>query len=356
MCSATTQMAGDRSYKGRLALVFLSALLLLVIIFSLAYGESKSAFLTTIRYYLGLQEFDNQADRAIRILLKVRMPRVVLGVMVGAALAVSGTILQGLFKNPLADPGLIGVSSGAGLGAVVTIVLGGSSLIGLQMFFGDTLLPLAAFCGGLITTMIIYRLATQNGRTSIAVMLLAGIALAAITSAVTGLITYQANDQQLRDIVFWTLGSLNKANWSKTIIASVIIAITLIIVPFLSRGLNALALGEPIAYHLGIPVQRIKNISIICVSAAVGASVAVCGGIGFVGIIVPHLLRLIIGPNHKYLLPCSALLGAIVLLIADTISRTILPQSEVPIGIITALIGGPFFIWILMNQRRWLNF
>jgi iron complex transport system permease protein len=263
--------------------------------------------------------------------------------------------MQGLFRNPLADPGLVGVASGASLGAVSMIVLGGSVLAPVIAVLGIYALPLAAFFGGLATTLLLYRVATRRGRTSVATMLLAGIALGALAGAATGVLVYMADDRQLRDLTFWGLGSLAGATWSKIVAAGPIIAVVLIAAPMLARGLNALALGEAAAGHLGIQVQRIKNVAIVTVAAATGATVAVAGGIGFIGIVVPHMLRLSIGPDHRYLLPASALLGAILLLLADAVSRTIVAPAELPIGIITAMCGAPFFLWILLRQRGLLD-
>ena len=260
--------------------------------------------------------------------------------------------MQGLFRNPLADPGLVGVSAGASLGAVTMIVLGTTVFGPLFAVFGIYTLPIAAFSGGLVTTLILYRIATRNGLTSVATMLLAGIALAALAGAITGLLIFSADDKQLRDLTFWGLGSLAGASWAKIVSAGPVIILALAVVPFLARGLNAITLGEAAAFHMGVPVQRLKNIAILSVAASTGAAVAVSGGIGFVGIVVPHVLRLIIGPDHRYLLPASALLGGILLIFADMFARTIVAPAELPIGIITAFAGAPFFLWILLRGRR----
>ncbi|MGU3576800.1 FecCD family ABC transporter permease [Brucellaceae bacterium C25G] len=348
---------GDRSHVARLAIFILAIILILTALFSLTAGASDASLWNLVRSLWAGSGVEggalSQRDRLI--IIDIRLPRIVLGMLIGAALAVSGAVLQGLFRNPLADPGLVGVSSGAGLGAISVIVLGGSFLAPLTALLGLLTLPLAAFGGGLITTMILYRVATRQGRTSVATMLLAGIALGALAGALTGLLTYIADDRQLRDMTFWGLGSLAGATWSKIISAGPIIMIVLFVVPFLARGLNALALGEASANHLGVNVQAVKNISIVGVAAAVGASVAVSGGIGFVGIVVPHILRLTIGPDHRYLLPCSALLGATLLLLADAFSRTIVAPAELPIGIVTATFGAPFFLWILLRRRNVLD-
>jgi len=348
---------GDRSGRAKLAIALLTALLVLTMLFSLASGASDASAFAVVRDWLfpSLSDGSALSARDRIIVYDIRLPRVVLGVLIGAALAVSGAVMQGLFRNPLADPGLVGVSAGAGLGAIVVIVLGGTFLGPVLALFGIYTLPLAAFFGGLATTLILYRVATRRGQTSIATMLLAGIALGAMAGAFSGIMVYLADDRQLRDLTFWGLGSLAGATWTKIASAGPIIVLALIVSPFLARGLNALALGEAAAHHLGISVQRFKNVAIVSVAAATGASVAVSGGIGFVGIVVPHLLRLLIGPDNRYLLPASALLGASMLLLADAVSRTIVAPAELPIGIITAAVGGPFFLWILLRKRGILD-
>jgi iron complex transport system permease protein len=341
--------AGDR---GPLALLAIALLLLgsvLSLLFSVTTGASDASFLDVIANITGSADALNVRDRII--IFDIRMPRAILGFLVGGSLAVSGAVMQGLFRNPLADPGLVGVSSGAGFGAVVMIVLGGTVATPLYALLGIYALPIAAFGGGLLTTLLLYRIATSNGQTSVATMLLAGIALGSLAGALTGLLVYMANDQQLRDLTFWGMGSLAGATWSKIAAAAPIILLSFAVIPFIARGLNALTLGEAAAFHMGVPVQRLKNIAIVSVAAATGASVAVSGGIGFVGIVVPHVLRMAIGPDHRFLLPASALLGGSLLIFADVLARTVVAPAELPIGIITAAVGGPFFLWILLRQR-----
>lgn len=347
-----THIIGDRRHRARLALFILLVLLVVMACVSLTAGASDASLWNVVWSFVSSEPI-SQRDQLI--ILDIRLPRILMGILVGSALAVSGVVMQGLFRNPLADPGLVGVSSGAGLGAVSIIVLGGSVFAPLMAMLGMFTLPLSAFIGGLITTGVLYRVATRHGRTSVATMLLAGIALGALAGAVTGLLTFVADDRQLRDMTFWGLGSLAGATWVKIFSAAPFILAILAIVPFLAKGLNALALGEAAAGHLGIAVQRIKLIAIVTVAGAVGASVAVSGGIGFIGIVVPHLLRLSIGPDHRYLLPASAMLGAIMLLGADIVSRLIVAPAELPIGIVTAAIGAPFFLWILLRNRGILD-
>ncbi len=338
----------DRTVVARRLTLWLGLLLLATMTGSLATGAASTSLWAAFG--------DLAQGRALSrvdetILWNIRLPRTLLGALVGAALAVSGAMMQGLFRNPLADPGLVGVSAGAGLGAIAAIVLGAMLPAGLMASVGTYLVPLAAFAGGWVTTLVLYRVSTRGGRTSVATMLLAGIALGALAGAVSGLLVYAADDQQLRDLTFWGLGSLAGATWGKLMAAAPIILLALLGAPFLARGLNALALGEAAAGHLGIPVQRIKNLTVLAVAAATGAAVAVSGGIGFVGIVVPHLLRLASGPDHKTLLPNAALLGASLLLGADMISRTVIAPAELPIGIVTAILGAPVFLWILLRRR-----
>ncbi|MEM8538063.1 MAG: iron ABC transporter permease [Pseudomonadota bacterium] len=344
--TGAARIAGDRRALSTLMTAVLSVALVLIMLFSLGWGAASDT--DVIGALVGAE---GVSLRDTTIVWDIRLPRVLTGALVGAALAVSGAIMQGLFRNPLADPGLVGVSAGAGFGAVIAIVLGGSAPIWLQATLGVYMVPFAAFFGGWITTILLYSVATRNGRTSVATMLLAGIALAALTGALTGVLVYYATDDELRDLTFWGLGSVAGANWEKLWSAAPLIALCLLVAPFMARSLNALALGEAAAGHMGIPVQRMKRFAILTVAGSVGAAVAITGGIGFVGIVVPHLLRLVQGPDHRGLLVNSALLGSIMLLLADAISRTIIAPAEMPIGIITAMIGGPFFLWILMRNR-----
>ncbi|MBN9063135.1 MAG: iron ABC transporter permease [Rhizobiales bacterium] len=286
------------------------------------------------------------------VIMSIRLPRLFLGMMIGAALAVAGALMQGLFRNPLADPGLVGVSSGAALAAGATIVLGdryAAATIGKLPFL---ILPLGAFFGALIATLVLYLIATREGRTSVATMLLAGVALAALAGACMGMLSFMSDDRQLRDLTFWTLGSLGGASWTKVATIAPLVLAMLAATPLLARGLNALLLGEAEAFHLGLPVQRIKAAAILVTAVGVGAAVAAAGVIGFVGIVIPHILRLIIGPDHRALLPLSAILGAALLIGADSLARTIVAPAELPIGILTAAIGAPFFMWLLLRRDR----
>jgi len=345
---AGSAATGDRSERARAVLLVLVAFVALASLASLGTGAAGVSLPEILGKWLSGQEL---SLREHVVLFDIRLPRLLTGLLVGASLAVSGAVMQGLFRNPLADPGIVGVGAGAGLGAVLAIVLGAFLPPAILAVAGMHLVALAAFFGGWATTLILYRVSTRAGRTSVATMLLAGIALGALSGALTGILVYIADDRQLRDLTFWGLGSLAGASWAKLAAAAPIMAIALLAAPMLARALNGLALGEGAAAHLGIAVQRMKTLAILTVAAATGAAVAVSGGIGFIGIVVPHLLRLVMGPDHRFLLPAAALLGAGLLVLADIIARLIIAPAELPIGIVTAVLGGPVFLWILLRRR-----
>lgn len=344
----TARALVDRRLRARQMHLWLGILLAAIAIISLATGASGTSLWSAL-FRLASGDEISLTERVV--LWDIRAPRTLLGICVGGALAVSGAVMQGLFRNPLADPGLLGVSAGASLGAITAIVLGGLLPFGLGAFLGAALLPILAFVGAWLTMMVLYAVATRSGRTSVATMLLAGIALGALAAAFSGLLIFRADDMQLRELTFWNLGSLSGSSWSKILLAGPVILIATAFATTLAHGLNGLALGEASAHHIGIPVQRTKNLAILTVSGATGAAVAVSGGIGFIGIVVPHLLRLATGPDHHGLLVNSALLGASLLLLADIFARFVVAPAELPIGIVTALIGTPVFMWILLRQR-----
>ncbi|MCD1627587.1 MAG: FecCD family ABC transporter permease [Paracoccaceae bacterium] len=344
----TSPQEDDRSVGAAQTTRTLLGLLVVVSILSLGTGAAGLSVFDAAR---DLVSGEGLSVRDRVILMDIRLPRLAMGLMIGAALALSGALMQGLFRNPLADPGIVGVGAGAGLGAVLAIVLAGLLPTGLAVLIGAHLVPVAAFLGGWASTLLLYRVATRGGQTSVATMLLAGIALGALAGALTGMLVYMADDRQLRDLTFWNMGSLAGASWSKLAASLPLILPVLLLSPLLARGLNALALGEAQAAHLGIHVETVKRLAILGVAAAAGAAVAVAGGIGFVGIVVPHLLRLATGPDHRYLLPNAALLGASLLVGADMVARVIVSPAELPIGIVTATMGAPVFLWILLKRR-----
>jgi iron complex transport system permease protein len=342
-------IAGDRSARARLALILFALLLVAMGLVSIMTGPVPLSVKTVLDAIFAP---DTVNLRDLAIVWSVRLPRTLLAILVGGALAFSGALMQGLFRNPLADPGLIGVSAGATFAAITAIVLGETLLGAAAIIY---VLPVGAFLGGLIATITLYLIATRRGRTSVATMLLGGIAIAALMMAASGILIFMSNDQQLRELTFWSLGSLGGASWQKIIAILPFIALGLTLALGFSGGFNALALGEAEARHLGIPVQLLKRVAIIAVALLTGTAVAVSGSIGFIGIIVPHLLRLAIGPDHRYLLPVSILFGAVLLTAADMVARTIVAPAELPIGIVTAILGAPFFLWILLRNRNLID-
>ncbi len=301
---------------------------------------------------LGLELPWEYGAREEAVFLAIRLPRACLAILTGAALALAGAAMQGLFRNPLADPGLIGVSNGAALAAVVTIVLGGGLVAVLPEALLAFALPLAAFLGGLGATFIVYRVSQSEDGTDVPTMLLAGVAINAIAAAGIGLMVFLSTDQQLRDLSFWLLGSLGGVTWERLMPVAPLIFAAAALLPRYARHLNALLLGEDEAVHLGADVERTKRVVVVLAALATSASVALTGVIGFVGLVVPHLIRLLAGPDHRLLLPASAMLGAALLLLADLLARTVALPAELPIGVVTACVGGPFFLWLLMRRRR----
>ena len=284
------------------------------------------------------------------VLLEIRIPRVFLAAFVGASLGLSGASLQGLFRNPLADPGLIGVSAGAALGASLIIVLGSGVLP--DFIFGTLILPISAIIGASLVISLLYLFTQGFGYQGITYMLLVGIAVNAFASVGIGILTYISTDSELRGLTFWTMGSFGGASWQLIMPAIIIITLTMIWMIPSSRKLDLLQLGEPEAYRLGVDVKKLKFKVIISSAITVGISVSLSGMIGFVGLVVPHLVRLIGGVNHNYLLPGSALLGASLMMSADLISRILIQPAELPVGLITSAIGAPFFLWLIFRVRR----
>ncbi|MEA2523290.1 MAG: heme transport system permease protein [Thermomicrobiales bacterium] len=326
----------------------LGVLLLVAIVLSVGIGAVKlqpQQTVAIIAHHLGVELDVAYTTQQDAIVWAIRLPRVVTAVLVGSALAVSGAALQGMFRNPLADPGLIGVSSGAALGAVTSVALGIS-------FLGLATMPVAAFLGGMTTAITVYLISRHNGRTEIVTLVLTGIALNTIAGAGTGLLTYVASDQQLRAIVFWSLGSLGGATWKGVLATLPFVGVGLIFVPRWGQALNLFVLGEREAHHLGVDTERVRLELIVLTALMTGAAVAVAGVVGFVGLIVPHLIRLVAGPDHRIVLPASALFGASLLLLADLLARTIVAPAELPLGVLTALAGGPFLLVLMLRTRQ----
>ncbi|BDD08440.1 hemin ABC transporter permease [Fulvitalea axinellae] len=301
---------------------------------------------------IGNHPLSESAERYAVVLLDIRVPRVLLAAIVGASLGVSGAALQGLFRNPLVEPGLIGVSSGAALAAVVVIVFGASLPPFWAEIAGTYLLPLFAFGGGLAVTLAAYRFGKQNGQTNIALLILSGIAFNALAGALIGLVIYHADDEALRNYTFWSMGDLSGASGKRLLLCLPFIVAPSLVILRSRKALNAIALGEKEAYHLGVNVERVKRTVIVCAAMAVGASVALTGMIGFVGLVVPHIIRTAFGPDHKIVLPASLPGGALLLIGADMAARTVVSPAELPIGIVTSLLGAPFFIYLLMKTKK----
>ncbi|WP_372474897.1 FecCD family ABC transporter permease [Capnocytophaga sp. ARDL2] len=315
--------------------------------------------------YLGAYDFDQSMIQSVKnyfstgqhtpdsyVLIELRIPRILMAICTGAGLAIAGTSMQGLFKNPLATPDLIGITSGAVLFAALTIVSGASMMKVLPSFVKYSLLSIMAFIGALLTMIFVYRMATSRGKTHILILLLSGVAISAMAGAVTGFLTYLSTEDELRDITFWSLGSMAGTNWWKVLIVATVVIIGSLFLINKGKTLNALLLGEKEASHLGFDVEKTKKHIIIAVAFIVGTIVAFNGTIGFIGLVVPYILRFIFRSDYKILLPLSMLLGAVVMLLADTISRIIVLPAELPVGILTALMGAPVFIAILINYKR----
>lgn len=343
-----------RSPRRRTVLAALAVLLVLVVLMSLAWGAVEMSLLQALSILgaqlgLDLPWSYNASQEAV--LLAIRLPRAIQGAAVGGALALAGATLQGLFRNPLADPQLIGVSGGAALAAVTTIVLGGAILGSTDGIGFQLALPVAAFLGGAIATLVVYRISSLSGRTMVATMLLAGIAIQAIAMAGIGAMIFMADDTQLRTLNYWLLGSLAGGTWDAVLPTLLFVAGPMLVIPLFARSLNAFLLGESEAGHVGIDVERMKRVLVTLVALAAGAAVAASGIIGFVGLVVPHILRLLVGADHRLILPGSILLGGALLIGADLVARTIVVPAELPIGVVTSLIGGPFFIWLIIRTR-----
>ena len=277
-----------------------------------------------------------------RVLLNIRLPRIVFALITGFSLSLAGAVLQSLFRNDLVDPGLIGISSGASFAVTLAIVLNISAVF---------LRPLAAFVGGIAAASVIFSISKKGGNISVSTLILSGIAINAIFGAATGFLIFVANNDQLRDITFWTMGSLGGVQWEQVIIALPLSFISGVLLLGLCRSLNAMHLGEQQAGHLGVRVERVKKITLLFSVLSVSTMVAFTGVIGFIGLVAPHISRRIVGFDNRILLPASGILGALLLLLADTLSRTIIAPAELPIGIITAVIGGPFFLILILRHR-----
>jgi iron complex transport system permease protein len=348
--------APARRWAAGLTLVALAVALGAAVVVALGIGAYRIPAPEVLRILLGVFGDAATDDQATAVLTTIRAPRVVLAVLTGAGLAVAGALTQGLFRNPLADPALVGVSAGAALAAAVVIVLGNVWLPASMRVdaMGPYVLPIAAFGGSLAVTAIVYRIGLAHGVLSLPLTLLAGIAINAIAMAGVGLLIFVANDEQLRTLTFWNLGSLAAGSWRALLLVLPLVVVAIAWALRLAPALNALALGEAQAEHLGVDVDRTKRVAIVLTALATGSLVALTGVIGFVGLVAPHLVRLACGPDHRVVLPGSALLGALLVVLADLLARTAVVPAELPLGIVTALAGGPFFLFLLL-RTRWIK-
>ena len=293
---------------------------------------------------------NSETNQDKQIIFDIRLPRALLAASIGAILALCGAATQGLFRNPLADPSLIGVTAGASAGGSVAIAFGASYLTG---FVSVSLISIGAFIGGMATVLLVYRFSTTSYGTSVATMLLVGIAITAVASSLTSFLSFISDDRMLRQISLWRMGGLERANYQYVLISIVVLMPVAFGLFKLHVALNVFLLGESEARHLGIDVNRTKRWLIFLVAIGVGVSVALAGTIAFVGLIVPHLVRILVGPNHRFLLPVSAFAGALLLLLSDILARMVLAPTELPIGLITAVVGAPIFLLLLKRRHEY---
>lgn len=344
MHSITSSHAVSRASLANSSLI---GLLALAIFLALAVGPVNLSFSQI------WASISNQGDAVSdTILFNIRAPRMLLGILVGASLGISGAALQGLLRNPLADPGLIGITAGASLAVVLVIVAGETFVRTLPAYLLSAVLPVAAFTGGIIVTVIVLMTARVGGQFSAGRLILVGVAINSIASAMIGILIYMSTDQQLRELTFWTMGSLAKSNWDTVLVASAIMLIASLALLRYQRQLDLLQLGERAAFHTGVDVTKVKFQICALVAINVGAGVSVAGPIGFVGLVAPHMTRLFVQSSHRVVLPISALVGANIVLFSDLFVRNAIPPAEIPIGIATATLGGPFFLWLLIRSSR----
>jgi iron complex transport system permease protein len=336
----------------------LLALGLLTLLLSLALAASQGAMALQWADLLALPRLWQQtaAEQGLdpslagaQVAWHIRAPRLLMAMLAGAALGLGGALVQGLFRNPLADPGLIGVSAGAALGAACAIVLGWQ-VWGLHA--GPASLMACAFLGGLLVTVLVWHLARQGGEVQVSQLLLVGLALNAMAGAALGLLTHFADDNQLRSLSFWLLGSLGQSQWPAALLCAGPVLCSLLGAPRLARALNALALGEAQAQLMGVNVHATQRLCVGWCALAVGAVTALVGMVGFVGLLAPHAVRLLAGPDHRLVLPGSALLGASLVLLADAGARTLVAPAELPLGVLTGLLGAPAFLWMLRQRQH----
>jgi iron complex transport system permease protein len=334
------------------ALLIISSLALFVIsVYSTTLGPADISFTDAagiifgkIPYFQNFIDLNGYSEVHQTIIWSLRMPRVILAALVGGALGVVGATFQGFFKNPMADPSVIGVSSGAALGATIVIVTGIGGFLGMMR------IPLFSFLSALLTTWLVYTLARIGNRVMVHTLLLAGIALSSFLQAMISFLMVM-NTDQLEKVYFWIMGSFANTNWGHVGIAAPLIFFGVVLLIFFAKELNAMVFGDSTAHHLGIDLEKLKIVLLVIASLTIAGAVSVCGIIGFVGLIIPHIVRIMVGPDHRILLPMSFLIGGIFMVITDTFARTFFAPMEIPIGVITAMFGGPFFIYLLKKKK-----
>ncbi len=344
----------SRAVRGTTLTVVLAVVLVSGIIVSGMVGQlaiSPTEVVGSIVRAIGIDNAWAPTDRIVESTLwVVRFPRIVMALAVGAALAVAGAVMQAIFGNPLAEPGVVGVSSGAALGAAAAIVLGGS--IGMAGALGSWGTAAFAFTGGLLATLLVYFVSRANGRTEVVTLLLTGIAINAFAGAGLAFMLFLGNGASREQIVFWQLGSLNGSRWQEVLVTGAVAVVGTVVAIVIARRLDLLALGERSARHLGINVEALRIGSIVLVALLTGVAVAFSGIIAFVGLVVPHIIRMAIGPSHRPLIIASAVGGGALMVLADLLARTIVSGADLPIGMLTSLVGGPFFFYLLYRQRK----
>lgn len=346
--TSATPRAGGRPTTVWALFVGLALALVVLAVVSAGSGQLRippAEVLGSVLGRLGIGSGEVTHPNGDAALWSIRFPRVVMALLVGAALASAGALMQGVFGNPLADPGVVGVSSGAALAACAVIVFGWS-------FLGSWTVAAFAFVGGLLTTLLVYFVSRSGGRTEVVTLVLTGVAVNAMCGAGIAFLTFLGDQQAREQIVFWQLGSLNGTRWQYVAVVAPLVVVGTVGVLLLARRLDLLSLGERSARHLGVDVERLRIVSVVLVALLTAAAVAFCGIIAFVGLVVPHLVRMVVGPGHRVLLPASALGGAVLLLAADLVARTAVAYADLPIGMLTALVGGPFFFWLIRKTRR----
>lgn len=339
----------------RVILASMTIALVITFLFALSIGQVHIPVTEIITILLHKVSLASGADIDTvheTVLLSIRLPRLLMTILIGASLGLSGAALQGLFRNPLVEPGLIGVSSGAALGVVTLIVFGTSVGLVSGGRSMSVLMPLSAFAGGLLATTLVQQIGVQVNKANVAVLILAGVAINALAGSLMGLVVFHADENQLRMFTFWTLGDMGGATWQQLLVAAPLLMFSCVGLMRYQHALNAIALGETEAFHMGVDVQRVKNRIVFFAALAVGTSVSLAGAIGFVGLVVPHLVRVAFHSDNRLVLPASVLCGPLLLILADMASRMVVAPAELPIGVVTALIGAPFFIYLLIHSRR----